>query len=67
MQDMQYLKVKLAIWVLGAISIGWSTTRGFKNFFFFKNLGWMTIQQSVAYRSIRMGIKVMQNSYPKDL
>ena len=61
MQDLQYLKVKLARWVLGARMLGWSTTKGFKK------LGWMTIQQTVAYRSIRMGIKVLQNSKPEAL
>ena len=58
---MQYLKVKLARWVLGTRRMKWNTTRGFKN------LGWMTFQQTVAYRSIRIDIKVMQNDYPKDL
>ena len=40
MQDLQYLKVKLARWVLGARRLGWSTTKA-KGF---KKLGWMTIQ-----------------------
>ena len=61
LQDLQYLKVKLARWVLGARRLGWSTTKGFKK------LGWMTIQQTVAYRSIRMGMKVLQNSLPESL
>ena len=61
MQDLQYLKVKLARWVLGARRLGWSTTRGFRK------LGWMTIQQSVAFRSIRMGLKVLQNAQPEAL
>ena len=61
MQDLQYLKVKLGRWVLGAQRLGWSTTKGFKK------LGWMTIQQTLAYRSIRMGIKVLQNSQPEAL
>ena len=58
---MQYLKVKLARWVLGARRLGWSTTKGFQK------LGWMTIQQASAYKSIRMGIKVLQNCYPEGL
>ena len=61
MQDLQYLKVKLARWVLGARRLGWSTTRGFKK------LGWMTIQQTATYRSIRMGVKILQNGYPEAL
>ena len=61
MQDLQYLKVKLARWVLGARRLGWSTTRGFQK------LGWMTIQQTASYRSIRMAIKVLQNGYPEIL
>ena len=61
MQELQYLKVKLARWVLGARRLGWSTTKEFKK------LGWMTVQQAVAYRSIRMGMKVLQNSQPKAL
>ena len=61
MQDLQYLKVKLARWVLGARRLGWSTTRGFQK------LGWMTIQQTASYRSMRMAIKVLQNGYPETL
>ena len=61
MQDLQYLKVKLARWVLGARRLGWSTTKGFQK------LGWMTIQQASAYKSIRMGIKLLQNCYPEGL
>ena len=30
MQDLQYLKVKLARVVIGARRLGWSTTKGFK-------------------------------------
>ena len=47
--------------MLGAQRLGWSTTKGFKK------LGWMTIQQTVAYMSIRLGIKVLQNSQPEAL
>ena len=61
MQDLQYLKVKLARWVLGARRLGWSTTKGFQK------LHWMTIQQTAAYKSIRMGIKVLQNGHPETL
>ena len=61
MQELQYLKVKLARWVLGARRLGWSTTKKFKK------MGWMTVQQAVAYRSIRMGMKVLQNSQPEAL
>ena len=61
MQDLQYLKVKLARWVLGARRLGWSTTKGFQK------LQWMTIQQAAAYKSIRMGIKVLQNGHPETL
>ena len=60
-EALQALKVKAGRWVLGARRLGWSTTRSFKK------LGWLTIQQEVAYKTVRMAIKVMQSKQPRSL
>ena len=61
LESLQAMKVKAARWVLGARRLGWSTTKNFKK------LGWLTIQQEVTYKSVRMAIKVLQTQQPRFL
>ena len=58
---LQYMLVQAARWVLGRGKMGWSTTTNFKR------LGWLTMPQWVAYKSIRTGIKILQNKEPESL
>ena len=61
LEALQSMKVKVAMWVLGARKLGWSTTKNFKK------LGWLTMQQEVTYKSVRMAIKVLQTKEPRFL
>ena len=61
LESLQSMKVKAARWVLGARKLGWSTTNNFKK------LGWLTIQQEVTYKTLRMALKVLQTRQPKFL
>ena len=61
LEALQAMKVKAARWVLGARRLGWSTTKNFKK------LGWLTIQQEVTYKSVRMALKVLQTRQPRFL
>ena len=59
LEALQAMKVKAAMWVLGARKLGWSMTKNFKK------LGWLTMQQEVTYKSVRMAIKVLQAKHEK--
>ena len=61
LEALQSMKVKAARWVLGARRLGWSTTRSFKK------LGWLTMQQEVTYKTVRMALKVLQTQQPRFL
>ena len=61
LEALQAMKVKAAMWVLGARKLGWSTTKNFKK------LGWLTMQQEVTYKSVSMAIKVLQAKQPRFL
>ena len=61
LEALQSMKVKAARWVLGARKLGWSTSKNFQK------LGWLTVQQEVTYKSVRMALKVLQAQQPRFL
>ena len=61
LEALQSMKVKTARWILGARKMGWSTSKNFKK------LGWLTVQQEVTYKSVRMALKVLQVQQPRFL
>ena len=61
LEALQSMKVKVARWMLGARRLGWSTTKSFKK------LGWLTKQQEVVYKTVRMALKVLQTQQPRFL
>ena len=61
LEALQSMKVKAARWVLGARKFGWSTSKNFQK------LGWLTVQQEVTYKSVRMALKVLQAQQPRFL
>ena len=60
-EALQAMKVKAGRWVMGARRLGWSTTTSFQK------LGWLTIQQEVTYKTVRMAMKVIQTHQPRSL
>ena len=61
LEALQAMKVKSGRWVLGARRMGWSRTKNFQK------LGWLTMQQEVTYKTVRMAIKVLQTQEPRFL